>query len=125
MSPPPVPPVHLCLPPTSILSTKSQIVFPMNEGSLHDSGITSEYLPVWEQLPHCKAVYLCGFHCGYHTQSRATVCTHTCKEHLNIMLVCPQCDHCVCFTDAWAKHILTCHPSFPMFTEMKLRVCDT
>ena len=29
-----------------------KVAFPMNGGSLHDSGINKEYLPVWEQLPH-------------------------------------------------------------------------
>ena len=69
--------------------TKAKIIFPMNEDSLHDSGIIREYLPVCEQLLHSKAVYLCGFCCGCHGQSRATLCTHTCKEHLNTILGCP------------------------------------
>ena len=30
----------------------------MNEGSLHDSGISQEYLPIHEQLPHRTAVVL-------------------------------------------------------------------
>ena len=66
-------------------SSKIKITFPINEGSLHESGINQEFLPIREQLPHRKAVYLCGFQCVYCTQSRATVCTHTHKEHLNTM----------------------------------------
>ena len=31
---------------TDTLSTKAKVIFPLNEGSLHDSGITQEYLPV-------------------------------------------------------------------------------
>ena len=92
----------------------------MNEGSLHDSGLSQEYLPVQEHLPYSKAVYLCGFHCSYHAQDRATICTYTSKEHLNTMLGCPHCEHCVWSTDALAKHICTHHPSFSMFLEMKV-----
>ena len=36
------------------------------------------------------------------------------------MLGWPHCEHHVWSTDAWAKHICTCHPSFPMFVEVKL-----
>ena len=72
--------------PHTIPSSKIEVVFPINEGSLHDSGTGQELLPIHQQLPHRKAVYLCGFNCGYHAQSRVTVCTHTCKTHLNIML---------------------------------------
>ena len=71
--------------------TKPTVIFPMNESSLHDSGIKSEYLPVHEKLPHNKVVYLCGFHCGYCAKSRVTISTHICKEHLHIMLECPHC----------------------------------
>ena len=99
---------------------QGQSHFPMYEGPLHDSGISQEYLPVWQQLPHSKAIYLCTFWCGYHAQSRATVCTRTCKEHLNTMLGCPHCEHCVWSTGAWAKHIQTHHTGFPLFMEMKL-----
>ena len=78
---------------TTSTAPSSDIIIPMSEGSLHDSGISQEFLPISEQLPHRKAVYLCAFDCGYHAQSRATVCTHTHKEHLNTMLGCPHCDH--------------------------------
>ena len=44
-------------------SPKIEITFPVNEVSLHNSGISQEYLPIGEQLPHRKAVYLCGFQC--------------------------------------------------------------
>ena len=62
--------------------TKTTVIFLMNENSLHDSGIKPEYLPVHQKLPHNKAIYLCNFQCSYQAQSRATVCTHICKEHL-------------------------------------------
>ena len=62
-----------------LLCLRFEITFPINEGSL----------PIQEWLPHRKVFYLCGFQCGYHTQSRVTVCTYTCKEHLNTMLGCP------------------------------------
>ena len=99
---------------------KIEITFPINEGSLHDSGINQEYLSFQEQLPQRKAVYLCVFQCGYCAQSRATICTHTCKKHLNTMLGCPHCNHRVCSTDAWVKHIHTHHPGLLMFIEIKL-----
>ena len=79
---------------------KPTVIFPMNESSLHDSGIKPEYLHVHEKLPNNKAIYLCGFQCGYWTQSRATDCTLICKEHLHIMLGCPCCKHHVWSTDA-------------------------
>ena len=100
--------------------TKTTVIFLMNESSLPNSGIKPEYFPVHEKLPHHNAIYLCGFHCGYSAQSRATVCTHIHKEHLHSMLGCPHCEHCVWPTDAWAKHIHTHHPCFPMFVEVKL-----
>ena len=64
-------------PPTSFNPSKStpptapssEIAIPINEGSLHDSGISQEFLPICEQLPHRKAIYLCGFNCDYHVQS--------------------------------------------------------
>ena len=93
--------------------TKTTVIFPMKKSSLHSSGLKPEYLPVHEKLTHNKAIYLCGFYCGYNAQSRATVCTHICKEHLHIMLGCPHCEHCVWSTDAWAKHIYTHHLVFP------------
>ena len=99
--------------------SKIDVAFPINEGSLHDSGISQEFLPICEQLPHRKAIYLCGVNCGYHAQSRAIVCTHTGKTHLNIMLGCPHCDHHVWSTNAWVKHVCTHHPEIPMFIEMK------
>ena len=92
----------------------------MSESSLHDSGISLEFLPICEQLPHGKAVYLCAFDCGYHAQSRATVCTHICKKHLNTMLSCPHCNHHVWSTGTWVKHVEHCHPGLPMFLELKL-----
>ena len=64
-----------------------------------------EISPIHEQLPLTEAVYLCAFNCDYHAQSRATVCTHTCKDHLNTMLGCPHCDCHVWSTDAWVKHV--------------------
>ena len=79
--------------PSATPLPKIEIIFPINEGSLHESGISQGYLPIWEQLLHRKAVHLCGFQCGYHMQSRATICTYTNKEHLNTMLGCPYCDH--------------------------------
>ena len=100
--------------------TKSTVIFPMNKSSLHYSGIKPEYLPVCEKLPNNKALYLCGFQCGYWAQSRDIVCTHIHKEHLHIMLECPYCEHRVQATDAWVKHICTHHPGLPMFVEMKL-----
>ena len=69
--------------------TKTIVIFLMNESSLHDSDLKPEYFPVHEKLPHNKAICLCGFHHGYHTQSRATICTYSCKKHLHIMLGCP------------------------------------
>ena len=89
----------------------------MNEGSLHDSGISQVFLLICEQLPHRKAVYLCAFDCSYYDQSRATVCTHTHKQHLNTMLGCPLCDHHVWSTDAWVKHSCNCHSELPMFLD--------
>ena len=79
-------------PPTA---PSSKISISINEESLHDSGISQEFSPIHEQLPHSKAVYLCAFNCGYCTQSRATVCTHTVKEHLNLntILGSAHCDH--------------------------------
>ena len=106
-------------------SSKTEITFPVNEGSLHDSGRNQEYLPIQEQLPHRKSVYLCGFQCRYCAQSRATVCTHPQNEHLNTMLGCPHCDHHVWSTDAWVKHVHTHHPELPMFIEMEVRACNT
>ena len=91
-------------PPTTP-SSEIEIIFPIKESSIHDSGISQEFLPIHEQLPHRKAVYLCGFNCAYHTQSTTMLCTHTCKVHLNIMLGCPHCDHHVWCTDAWVKHV--------------------
>ena len=101
-------------------SSKIEITFPINEGSLHDSGISQEYLLIQEQLHHRKEAYLCSFNCGYHTQRRATVFTHTHKEHFNTMLGCPHCDHHIWFTDAWVKHVYTHHAKLPMFIEMKI-----
>ena len=69
------------------------MVIAMSEGSLHDLGISLEFLLIHEQLPHRKAIYVCAFNCGYHAQSRATACIHTHMEHLNTFLGCPQCDH--------------------------------
>ena len=42
-------------PPTA---PSSKIAIPINEGSLHDSGISQEFLPFHEQLPQRKGVYL-------------------------------------------------------------------
>ena len=61
------------------------MVIPMSESSLHDSGISLEFLLIREQLPYRKAIYLCAFNCGYCAQSRDNACTHTHKEHLNTM----------------------------------------
>ena len=36
------------------------------------------------------------------------------------MLGYPHCDHHVWSTNAWVKHVCTCHPELPMFIEMKL-----
>ena len=36
--------------PPTIPSSKIEIAFPINEGSLHDSGISQEFLPICEQL---------------------------------------------------------------------------
>ena len=101
-------------------SSKIKIAFHINEGSIHDSGISQEFLPIQEQLPHRKAVYLYGFQCDYHTLSKAIVCTHTCKDHLNTMLGCPHCDHHMWSTNEWVKHVHTHHPKLPMLLEMKL-----
>ena len=51
--------------PHTILSSKIKVAFPINEGSFYDSGLSQEFLPIHEQLPHGKAIYLCGFNCGY------------------------------------------------------------
>ena len=51
-------------------------VIPVSEGSLHNSGISLEFLPICEQLSHRKAIYLCAFGCGHHVQSRVTTCTY-------------------------------------------------
>ena len=96
--------------PPTIPSSKIEVTFPINEGSLQESGISHKFLPIGEQLPYRKAIYLCGFNCGHCAQSRATVFTHTCKRHLNIMLGCPHYDHHVWSTDAWVKHVCTCYP---------------
>ena len=48
----------------TVPSSKIEINFPINEGSLHDSGISQEFLPIHEQAPHRTAFYLCGFNCG-------------------------------------------------------------
>ena len=37
------------------VSIKSTVIFLINKGSLHDSGIKPEYLPVHEELPHNKS----------------------------------------------------------------------
>ena len=111
---------HLELKLPTTPSPKIEITFPINEGSLHDSGISQEYVPIQEQLPHRKAVYLCRFQCTYYAQSRATICTHTHKEHLNTMLGCPHCDHLMWSTDAQVKHVHIHHPKLPMFIEMEL-----
>ena len=34
------------------------MIISMSEGSLHDLGISLENLPIHEQLPHRKAIYL-------------------------------------------------------------------
>ena len=49
------------------------MIIPMSEGSLHDSGISLECLLIHEQLLHRKVSYLCTFECSYPAQSRATV----------------------------------------------------
>ena len=92
----------------------------MSEGSLHDLGISLEFLPFHEQLPHRKVIYLCVLDCGYYAQSRATACTHTHNEHLNTMSGYPHCDHHVWSTDAWIKHVCHCHSELSMFLELKL-----
>ena len=93
----------------------------MSEDSLHDLGISLEFVPIHEQLPHRKAIYVCAFDCVYLTQSRATACTHTHKEHLNTMLACPHCDHHVWSIDAWVKHVHHHQSELPMFLELKLQ----
>ena len=107
--------------PHPLLLYHLRLQFHINEFSLHDSGISQEFLPIHELLHHRKAVYLCAFNCGYCAQSRATVCAHTCKEHLNTMLGCSHCDHHVWSTHAWVKLVCNHHSELPMFLEMKLQ----
>ena len=78
---------------TPPISPKISVILSLDENSLHDSGIKPEYLPTCEKLPHNKAMYLCSFQCNYWAQSRATVCTHIHKEHLQVMLGGPHCKH--------------------------------
>ena len=105
---------------TPSTAPSSNIVIPTSESSLHGSFISQGFLLIHEQLPHRKAVYLCAFDCSYHVQSRATICTHTHKEHLNTMLGHLHCNHHVWSTDAWVKHVHNHHSELPMFLELKL-----
>ena len=100
-------------------SSKIKVTFPVNEGSLHDSGVSQEFVPICELLPHKKVVYLYGLIVVimFKVEPQST---HTPKTHLNIMLGCPHCDHHVWSTNAWVKHVHTHHPELPMFIEMKL-----
>ena len=67
----------------------------------------------------------CSFNCGYHAQSRTTVCTHNSKECLHTMLCCPHCDHHVWSTDAWVKHVYTHHSQAPNVHWNEARTCNT
>ena len=57
-----------------------------------------------------KAVYPCPFPgCAVECFTRANTCTHICREHLKVILVCPICDNPMLSMVSFKTHMKQVH----------------
>ena len=57
-----------------------------------------------------KAIYPCSFpDCTIECSTRANTCTHICREHLKVILVCPICDNPMLSMVSFKTHMKQVH----------------
>ena len=103
--------------PSKCSLKEAQLFFPTGEGSMHQTGVSDNWIGERIKLGGYKGCYPCmGEKCNYVAQTRGVLCSHVHWVHLGIALGCRFCpEKCWWQARYWSEHMDKAHTNIPKF----------